>query len=138
MVSAREVESGKLVTMLKEKLKSVEQIKPPAWSYIVKSGIHRERPPQQPDFWYVRTASVLRRIYFDGPVGVSKLRTYFGGRRRRGYKPARSRRAAGSILRKILQQLEAAGFVSKDKKGRKITSKGQKFIDSVAAEVKKM
>jgi ribosomal protein S19E (S16A) len=37
-----------------------------------------------------------------------------------------------------LQQLEAAGFVSKDKKGRKITSKGQKFIDSVAAEVKKM
>ena len=137
MVSAREVESGKLVEQLKEKLKSVEQIKPPAWSHFVKSGIHRERPPQQPDFWYVRSAAVLRRIYFDGPVGVSKLRTYFGGRIRRGYKPARSRRAGGSILRKILQQLESAGFVSKDKKGRKISAKGQKFVDSAAAEVKK-
>jgi len=137
MVSAREVESGKLVTQLKEKLKSVEEIKPPAWSHFVKSGIHRERPPQQPDFWYVRTASVLRRIYFDGPIGVSKLRTYFGGRRRRGYKPAKSRRSGGSILRKILQQLESAGLVMKEKKGRKITAKGQKFVDSVATEVKK-
>ena len=137
MVSAREVDSGKLVTQLKERLKSVEQIKPPAWASVAKSGIHRERPPQQPDFWYIRTAAVLRRVYFDSPIGVSKLRTYFGGRRRLGYQPARSRRAGGNILRKILQQLEAAGFVSKDKKGRKITAKGHKFVDAVATEVKK-
>ena len=137
MVSGREVESGKLITLMKERLKSVEQIRPPAWAGIVKSGIHRERPPQQLDFWYIRSAAVLRRLYFDSPIGVSKLRTYFGGRRRLGYQPAKSRRAGGSILRKILQQLESAGLVAKDKKGRKITPKGQKFVNSVAAELKK-
>jgi len=137
MVSAREVDSSKLVAQLKERLKSVEQIKPPAWATFVKSGIHRERPPQQSDFWYVRAAAILRRVYFDGPIGVSKLRTYFGGRRRRGYRPAKFSRAGGSILRKILQQLEAADFIAKDKKGRKITPKGQKFVNGIAAEIRK-
>ena len=138
MVSAREVEAGKLVSQLKEKLKSVEQIKTPAWAAYAKTGTHRERPPQQTDFWYIRSAAVLRRVYLDSPVGVARLRTYFGGKRRRGYKPAKSRRSAGNMLRKILQQLEAAGFVTKDKKGRRLTPAGQKFINSAANEVKKV
>jgi len=137
MMSVREVEGGRLVFLMKEKLKSVSQIKPPAWASFAKTGSHRERPPQQPDFWHTRAAAVLRRIYLDGPVGVSRLRTYFGGKRRRGYKPARSRRAAGNMLRKILQQLEAAGLVTKDKKGRRLTPAGQKFVNSVAKEIKK-
>jgi len=137
MVSAKDVSAGKLVSRMKEKLKSVPQIKPPAWAAFAKTGIHRERPPQLPDFWYMRTAAILHRIYIDGPVGVSRLRTYFGGKRRRGHKPARSRRAGGNILRKILQQLETAGYVSKDKKGRKLTPAGQKFVNATAEEVMK-
>jgi small subunit ribosomal protein S19e len=67
-------------------------------------------------------------------VGISRLRTYYGGKKRRGYKPAHFRRASGNILRKILQQLEKSGLVEKAKRGRKITSKGQKFLDKVAYE----
>jgi len=137
MVSGREIEAGKLVAEMKEKLMSISQIKPPAWAAYAKTGTHRERPPQQADFWYIRSAAVLRRIYLDSPVGVSRLRTYFGGKRRRGYKPAVSRRAAGNMLRKILQQLEAAGLVVRDKKGRKLTPAGQKFVNSIATEMKK-
>lgn len=137
MVSAKDVNAGKLVDSMKERLKLVPSIKPLAWAAYAKTGIHRERPPQQPDFWYLRSAAILHRIYVDSPVGVSRLRTYFGGKRRRGYKPAISRRAGGNMLRKILQQLEAAGYVSKDKKGRKLTPAGQKFVNSVADEVKK-
>ena len=138
MVSAKDVDSGKLVSRMKERLKSVAEIKPPAWASYAKTGIHRERPPQQPDFWYIRSASILHRVYVDGPIGVERLRTYFGGKRRRGYKPARSRRAGGNILRKILQQLEAAGLMTKDKKGRRLSPAGQKFVNSSAEEVKKM
>jgi small subunit ribosomal protein S19e len=137
MVAVTEVPAAKLIEKLKEELKKVEEIKPPAWASFAKSGSHRERPPQQKDFWYVRTASLLRKIYLDGPVGISRLRTYYGGRKRRGYKPAHFRRASGNVLRKILQQLEKSGFVQKDKKGRKITSKGQKFMDKVAYEASK-
>ena len=138
MVTAREVKSDKLVEKLKEELKKVSDISPPEWMKFVKSGPHRERPPQQPDFWYVRSASVLRRIYIDGPIGVSSLRSYYGGRRERGYKPAHFKKSSGNIIRKILQQLEKAGLISKGPKGRKITSNGQKLLDKVAYEVNKV
>jgi small subunit ribosomal protein S19e len=134
MVTVTEVPAAKLIEKLKEELKKNEEIKPPAWASFAKSGAHRERPPKQKDFWYIRTASLLRKIYLEGPVGISRLRTYYGGKKRRGYKPAHFRRASGNILRKILQQLEKSGLVEKAKKGRKITSKGQKFLDKVAYE----
>ena len=53
----------------------------------------------------------MRRIYIDGPVGTEKLRTFYGGRKRRGTKPARFGKGSGSVIGKLLQQLEAAGFV---------------------------
>jgi len=134
MVTARDVDAAKLVAVLKEELKKVNEIQPPAWSAFAKSSVARQRPPKQPDFWYIRGASLLRRLYLDGPVGVRKLQTFYGGRKRRGARPARSRTGAGSNLRKLLQQLEAAGFVEKAKKteGRKLTPKGQKFLDNLA------
>lgn len=137
MVTVREVPSGKLIDKLKEELKKDENIKPPIWMNFAKSGAQAERPPQQKDFWYIRTASVLRRIYLDGPVGVSRLRTYFGGARKMGYKPSHFKKSSGNILRKIFQQLEKSGFIEKVKNGRKITSKGQKFLDRIAYEVSK-
>ncbi|MEM5773214.1 MAG: 30S ribosomal protein S19e [Candidatus Aenigmatarchaeota archaeon] len=136
MVSAKLVDPQKLVERLKEELKKLEEIKPPEWAKFAKSGVHKQRPPEQLDFWYIRAASVLRRIYVDGPVGVERLRSYYGGRRKRGFFPQHFRKASGAIIRKILQQLEKAGLVEKTKKGRKITAKGQKLLDNIAKEVK--
>jgi len=137
MVTLKEVKIEEFIDMLKEELKKEKDIQPPAWSNFAKSGPHRERPPQQKDFWYIRSASVLKRIYVDGPIGVSKLRTFYGGRKRRGYKPAKFKKSAGNIIRKILQQLEKAGLVQTVKGGRKITPKGQKLLSKVAKEAKK-
>ncbi len=139
MISPREVESSKFVSALKEELKKVNTIVPPAWSQFVKSGAHRERIPQQDDFWYVRSASVLRRFYIDNSVGVERLRSYFGGKRRRGHKPAHFRKSSGNIIRKIVQQLETSGLVEKnaDTRGRKLSSQGRKLLDKIAYKVSK-
>jgi len=142
MVAVQDVEPEKLVARLKEELKKVDAVKPPLWSSFSKSGSGRERPPMQGDFWYMRAASVLRRIYLNGPIGVEKLRTFYGGRQRKGTKPAHFMEGSGNILRKILQQLEAAGFVEKTKtgkreSGRKMTAAGRKFLDKVAYEAAK-
>ena len=139
MISVREVDAQKFNNMLKEELKNVKEIIPPAWSQFVKSGFHRERIPQQDDFWYVRSASVLRRLYIDSSVGVERLRSYFGGKKRRGHKPAHFRKSSGNIIRKILQQLETAGLVEKNanKLGRKLTPAGRKLLDKIAYEVSK-
>ena len=139
MISVREVDAQKFVNTLKEELKKVKDINPPAWSQFVKSGFHRERIPQQEDFWHVRSASVLRRLYLDNSVGVERLRSYFGGKKRRGHKPAHFRKSSGNIIRKIIQQLEAAGLVEKNanKQGRKLTAQGRKLLDKIAYEVSK-
>lgn len=139
MISAREVDPQKFNSMLKEELKKMKGITPPSWSQFVKSGAHRERIPQQDDFWYVRSAAILRRFYLDNSVGVERLRSYFGGKKRRGHKPAHFRKSSGNILRKIVQQLEASGLVEKNanKVGRKLTPAGRKLLDKVAHEVSK-
>jgi small subunit ribosomal protein S19e len=101
----------------------------------VKTGLSTERPPIKEDWWFSRSAAILRKIYINGPVGTQRLRTSFGGRRRRGHKPAHQARAGGKIIRTILQQLEKAGYVKtveKPKKGRKITPKGQRLLERAA------
>jgi len=112
---------------LVEELKKVEQIKQPDWARFVKTGAHRERPPQSPDWWYIRAASILRKL--KKPTGVSRLRTVYGGRKNRGMKPEKSYKGSGKIIRVILQQLESAGLVVKDKKGRRLTPIGQKLVN---------
>jgi len=135
-----DVEPGELVNKTAEKLKSIPEIKAPEWAQFVKTGMAKDRPPVSADWWYTRSASVLRKIFILGPVGVSKLRTQYGSNHRRGYKPARFALASGNILRKILQQLEKAGLAAMAKKprvGRILTPKGISFLDSISSEIMK-
>ena len=141
MFNMKDVDPKKFIEVCKEELKKIDAIKPPVWATFAKTGMSRRFPPQQEDWWYTRSASLLRRIYLDGPVGVQRLRTYYGGRKERGHKPQRFRRSGGSILRKCLQQLESAGLIQKNQntkeKGRIISEEGKKFIKKIASEVKK-
>ena len=133
MVSARDADQQKLVTKMST---GFNDIAIPEGARFVKTGVSRERQPEQQDWYQLRTASVLRKIYRDGPVGVEKLRSYYGGLHRRGHKPAHFAKGSGKLLRTILQQLEAAGYVQKEKKGRSVTAKGQKFVDGAAKGLK--
>jgi small subunit ribosomal protein S19e len=129
MVSVLEAPTEELIKNLAESLKSDGVIKPPAWLTYVKSGPHAERKPQSKDFWYVRCASILRKIYIEKNVGVGRLRTWYGRGKSYGSAPEHHVDAGGSIIRKALQQLETAGYVKKDKIGRILTPKGRSFID---------
>jgi len=135
-MSIKDVKPEKLIRITSQELKKIEKIKPPNWAKFVKTGVHKQRPPEQEDWWYIKTASVLRRIYLDGPVGVSRLRTFYGGRIKRHKQTEHFRKASGNIIRKILQQLESSGLVETvNKKGRIITSKGKKFLDELSRKV---
>ena len=137
MTTVYDVPADKLIAKAATELKEKEEITAPEWAPFVKTGTHREMPPEDPEWWYTRTAAVLRRIYVDGPVGVERMRSVYGGKKDRGSKPGKSVKGSGSILRKSLQQLEAAGFVAKQKNGRVITPAGASFLDGVAYTVSK-
>lgn len=133
----REVPPDMLIKQLSGELRKLEELRPPEWSHYVKTGAHKERQPEQPDWWYVRAASILRRIYLDGPVGISRLRTYYGSSKKRGVAPKHFQKAGGKVLRVILQQLEQAELVTKTERGgRKVTSKGVKMLTGSVNRVK--
>ncbi len=136
MTTVYDVNPHDLLTRLKEELKEIGELDPPVWSKYVKTGSHRERPPVQEDWWYMRAASLMRRLYIDGPVGVERLRRYYGGKKNRGHKPEKFKKASGAIVRTLLTQLEKAGFVEILPRGRALTPKGASYLDRVAYEVK--
>jgi len=61
MVTARDVPADELIKRLAMRLKNFEQVKPPEWAAYVKTGVFKEKPPTDPDWWYVRAASLLRQ-----------------------------------------------------------------------------
>jgi len=117
---------------------NVDGIKPPEWAPFVKTGIHAQRVPADPDWWYVRCASLLRKVYTKGPIGIEHLRSEYGGRKDRGGRPEHTRKGSGGIIRNALKQLEAAGLVATQKRrGRTVTPEGRKLLDMLSTEIKK-
>ncbi|HEX3001903.1 MAG TPA: 30S ribosomal protein S19e [Methanoregula sp.] len=137
MTTVYDVPPDHIIRRVAEELKKRKEIVPPAWAAFAKTGVHKEMPPEDPDWWFTRAAAVLRRVYVDGPLGVERMRSFYGGKKNRGSKPNAFRKGSGSILRKSLQQLEAAGLIIHDKTGRRVSPEGMKFMDNLSAEVQK-
>lgn len=117
---------------LSEKLMTNDSIQAPQWAQFVKTGVHKERPPVDANWWVIRAASVLRKVGKHGPIGVNNLAKMYGGRQNRGYRPDIKRVASRNIIRKCLQQLEAAGLVQANTQGTKagkvVTAQGRKLL----------
>ena len=135
MATVYDVPADRLIRETSADLKDNVKLEMPEWAVFVKTGTSRERRPADFNWWWVRAASVLRRIYLEGPVGVQRLRTFYGGRKNRGRKPEEFRRASGKVIRAILQSLDGAGFTETGKGGRKITKKGQSYLDKISSRI---
>jgi small subunit ribosomal protein S19e len=125
-MSINTVDPKKVIDNLADELKTF--IKQPEWAPYVKTGNHKERPPADKEWFFTRTASILRTIGKQGPIGVAKLRRKYGGRKNSGYKPEHFKKGSGSIIRKAMQQLDKAGITVQAErgvhKGRILTPKG--------------
>ena len=135
MTTVFDVPADLLIEKVAEEFKNNNKINSPAWSNFVKTGVHKERKPENADWWYVRCASIIRRVYMDGPVGVMSLRTYYGGKKDRGVRPEVFRKGSGAIIRNALHQLEDAGFVEKVEGGRVVSPSGRSFLDKLSGEI---
>ncbi len=136
MANAFEAKSDVLVATIAAKLKEKE-VPQPAYVPFVKTGAGKERVPSSPDFWYFRCASVLRQVYVNGPIGISKLRTKYGTKK--GHVTHRHHHivGGGSIIKDAFDALEKLNFVKKTKEGRIMTSEGRSFVDKISNELNK-
>jgi small subunit ribosomal protein S19e len=140
MVTFNDVPINDVIEKSAEELKKVNTIQPPAWAAYAKTGCHKERPPANEDWWYMRCAAVLQSVRKLGPIGTNKLRVKYGGRKNRGHKPDRFVRGSGNVIRKVLQQLEASELIAKAEKGvhkgRVVAPKGVSLLDKAAKAVR--
>jgi len=101
MAKVYDVPADILINRLAEILKN-EDIPAPEWTQFVKTGTHAVKPPQNSDWWHVRCASILRKIYFHGPISVNELRSIYGSGRPVGYGAAHHKDAGGAIIRNAM------------------------------------
>jgi len=139
LTTPHDVPASKFIDRLAKYLKeNVDEVQPPMWANFAKTGTHVQNQPQNPNWWYTRSASILRKVYIHGPIGLENLRSDYGGRKNRGSKPNRVVKAGGSGIRKALQQLEIAGFIQIARpKGRVMSPKGRKLLQEVAGDLAK-
>ena len=138
MTTVYDVPAKDLIDLVAKKLQTDKTVEPPEESSYMRTGVSRENPPENRDWWYTRCASILRKIYINNCIGIERLKAEYGGKRDRGSKPYKARSGSGAVVRKALHQLEKAGYVSKIKgKGRVLTPKGQSFMDNASNDVLK-
>ncbi|MBN1800157.1 MAG: 40S ribosomal protein S19 [Candidatus Lokiarchaeota archaeon] len=131
-------EPSLLIDAIAQKLKSeFPEVQPPKGSQYWKTAFFKELAPLDTEnFWYVRCASLLRKVKKYGPIGVNRLRKFYGGKNRRGPGLNHSARGAGKIIRVALQQLEESKLIAQnERKGRILTPEGTSLLERSAHSI---
>ncbi|ARM76471.1 30S ribosomal protein S19e [Acidianus manzaensis] len=136
MITANMVPANILIEKLSAYIKeNVKEVQPPEWSLFSKTASFKERIPDDiENWWYIRAASIMRRLYNDS-FGVEKSKTIYGGIKTKGSNPPHVAKAPGHSTRLIFQQLEKAGLLIKSRDGRKLSPKGISLLDKLSYEI---
>eukprot|EP01039_Chlorochromonas_danica_P004326 gene4326-4747_t len=135
-VTVRDVPAAKFIAAYADVLKNNDKFVVPKWVDTVKTGVHKELAPYDPDWYHIRAAAIIRKIYLRPGTGVGDLKKSFGGSYRRGARPEIHRDAAGGLIRSILKSLDELKFTEKTEKGgRRVTKIGQQALDLVAGQI---
>jgi len=138
MVTIYDVPADALIEEVAARLE--DRIDEPDWVEFAKSGAGKELPPEQEDFWYVRSASLLRKVAQNEPIGIERLATEYGskkrGSNRYSVRPGEHEGGSRKLIRASLQALEEDGLVTTAAgEGRRISDDGEAFLSEVAADV---
>lgn len=146
-VTVKDVAAKEFIDSFSKHLKKGNKIKIPDWSQYVKTACYKDLAPYDSDWLYVRAASVAYQLYIRGKVGVSALKTHYGGKQRNGVRPPKHHQGAGKVIRYCLKQLEEAGLVGQVKyqaedgkeqsSGKTLTKKGTTDMDRIASQLVK-
>ncbi len=135
MAKVYDVPADLLIERLADILRK-EDIPAPSWTPFVKTGAHADKPPQNRDWWHIRCASIMRKIYLHGPIGINDLRNDYGGGKPSGYGAAHHKDAGGAIIRNAIHGLEKLGYIEKiEKKGRIVSKQGMQKLDRLSTEI---
>ena len=132
----RDVRAVRWIKVMAKHLKAEGKLFVPNCAEYIKTSHGRERAPANPDWYYIRAAAVLRRIYLRPGVGLGGLAKVFANKKNRGSQPEITCPAARGPLHWVCKSLEGLKLVAKGKEsGRVLTQTGRKRCDTIASNV---
>ena len=134
--TVKDVKPFRWIKVMAKHMKQEGKLFVPNCTEYIKTSHGRERAPQNPDWYYMRCAAVLRRIYLRPGVGLGGLSKKFANKKNRGSRPEITTRAAKGPLHWACKSLEGLKLVTKGKEsGRVLTREGRKRCDTIASNV---
>merc|ERR1712006_56254 len=124
-VTVKDVPADEFIKACAEFLKRQPKFDVPKYHDIVKTGVIKEFAPYDEDWFYVRSASILRKVYLRKGTGVGALKKWYGG------SSGTHRGTRKAMLE--LEKLEMMEHCSDG--GRVITSKGRAEMDRIAGNI---
>ncbi|KAH9387095.1 small subunit ribosomal protein S19e [Nematocida major] len=144
-MKVEEICPAKFIDALSKALKEEKKIEKPVEADHIKTGHGREQAPIQEDWYQIRAASLLRKLYMEELTnpekskygfGVMWFARVYGGSKNNGHKPSHTVSGSKSLVRRLLQSLENVKLVSKvSMGGRKLTQTGHSYLKSIAEKV---
>merc|ERR1712028_26664 len=132
-VTVKDVPADEFIKACADFLKRQPKFDVPKYHDIVKTAVVKEFAPYDEDWFYIRSASVLRK-----GTGVGALKKWYGGSSgtHRGTRKAHFGTASGAIIRKAMLELEKLEMMEHcSDGGRVITSKGRAEMDRIAGNI---
>ena len=134
-VTVKDVSAQAFIVKYAQHLKRQGKMEIPKWVDIVKTATHKELAPYSADWYYIRAASVARKVYLRPHTGIGALCKWYGGKQRNGAQTEHFNKASSGLIRHILLQLEQIKVVEKVGKGRIISRIGQQDLDRIAGQL---
>merc|ERR1712216_586128 len=133
-ITIKDVDAHEFVKRYATHLKKQGKISLPELVDLMKTSVSRELAPYDEDWFYIRCASLARRLYVRQGTGVGAFSKVYGAKKRRGTLPGHFCRSSRGVIHNCLKQLMKVGVVehmpeaAKKKGGRRITTRGSRIV----------
>ena len=77
-ICVKDVAANDFVVAYAAHLKRIGKIEVPKWADLVKTASYKELAPYDPDWYYIRAASVARKIYLRPHTGIADIGQVIG------------------------------------------------------------
>jgi small subunit ribosomal protein S19e len=135
-ICVRDVSARAFIQAYADHLKNSDKFELPVWADTVKTAVFKELAPYGDDWYYIRAASIARKVYLQPGIGVGQLQRWYGGSYHKGTRTEHFRKASRGIIRSVLLQLEEMKVTEKlENGGRQISRVGQQDLDRIAGSV---
>ncbi|GKY96155.1 hypothetical protein MPSEU_000575500 [Mayamaea pseudoterrestris] len=135
-VCVRDVSATDFIKAYAEHLKNSDKFDLPVWADTIKTSVAKELAPYGDDWYYIRAASIARKVYLRPGIGIGQLQKWYGGSYRNGTRSEHFRKASSGVIRSVLTQLtEMKVCETLSSGGRRMTTVGQQDLDRIAGTV---